>query len=180
MIRLQFQSSPVVQCHNLPLSCPGLDFEDCSSLLWHSLVWDTQVSVPGSHMFRFDSDGSVLSLTLTGSHSIDFCHSCWQCKNWDESLKSLLDASHGAMAMAIIYMAQNLFSAHPTVWPDRVTCCSDVADIGSGCWHIFCPTSRLHWSQHWLLGHSPAATRLCSCGCIQYALLEPDLGTGCA
>ena len=123
---------------------------------------------------------SVLSLTLTGSHSIDFCHSCWQCKNWDESLKSLLDASHGAMAMAIIYMAQNLFSAHPTVWPDRVTCCSDVADIGSGCWHIFCPTSRLHWSQHWLLGHSPAATRLCACGCIQYALLEPDLGTGCA
>ena len=83
--------------------------------------------------------------SLTDSHfqidwfshvQIDFCHSCWQCKNWDESLKSLLDASHGAMAMAIIYMAQNLFSAHPTVWPNstvwRVAVMLPTLAVGAG------------------------------------------------
>ena len=178
MIRLQFQSSPVVQFHNLPLSCPGLDFEDCSSLLWHSLVWDTQVSVPGSHMFRLDSD-------------VLFSH--WLSLDWFlsflltmQELRWIFEIPFGCFTRGHGH-GHNIYGSESFQCPpdrvtqlDRVTCCSDVANIGSGCWHIFCPTSRLHWSQRWLLGQSPAATRLCACGCIHYASLEPDHGTGCA
>ena len=122
MIRLQFQSSPVVQCHNLPLSCPGLDFEDCSSLLWHSLVWDTQVSVPGSHMFRFDSDvlfSHWLSQALTRLIFVILVDNA----RTEMNLWNPFWMLH--MGPWPKYMAQNLFSAHPTVC--RVTCCSGQA-----------------------------------------------------